>query len=96
MGISWGLETRVLELFVIECLSCSLLPPPKNQKNFFQKSESQEIPDTKLKKKKPRKKYKKKKSRKKDDTKTKHPQIITYEKTKKTLVLEILSRSLFK
>ena len=51
MGISWGLKTRVLELFVIECLSCSLLPPQKNQKIFFQKSESQEIPDTKLKKK---------------------------------------------
>ena len=43
MGISWGLETRVLELFVIECLSCSLLPPQKNHKKSFQKSESQEI-----------------------------------------------------
>ena len=31
MGISWGLETRVLELFVIECLSCSLLPPQKKK-----------------------------------------------------------------
>ena len=61
MGISWGLETRVLELFVIECLSCSLLPPQKNQKIFFQKSESQEIPDTKLKKKKSRKKSQEKK-----------------------------------
>ena len=36
------------------------------------------------------------KKRKKDDTKTKHPQIITYKKTKKGLVLKILSRSLFK
>ena len=61
MGISWGLETRVLELFVIECLSCSLLPPPKNQKNFFQKSESQEIPDTKLKKKSQEKEIQEKK-----------------------------------
>ena len=51
MGISWGLETRVLELFVIECLSCSLLPPHKNQKKKFSKSESGEIPDTELKKK---------------------------------------------
>ena len=59
MGISWGLETRVRELFAIECLSCSLLPPQKNQKIFFQKSESQEIPDTKLKKSQ-EKKYKKK------------------------------------
>ena len=83
MGISWGLETRVLELFVIECLSCSLLPPQKDQKNFFQKSESQEIPDTKLKK-KSQEKIQEKKSRKKDDTKTKHPQIITYKKAKKT------------
>ena len=83
MGISWGLETRVLELFVIECLSCSLLPPPKNQKIFFQKSESQEIPDTKIKKKVKKKKSKKKKSRKNDDTKTKHPQIITYKKNRK-------------
>ena len=67
MGISWGLETRVLELFVIECLSCSLLPPQKNQKIFFQKSESQEIPDTKLKK-----KAKKKNTRKKGGKRTTH------------------------
>ena len=32
MGVSWGLETRVLKPFVIECLSCSLLPPQKNKK----------------------------------------------------------------
>ena len=98
MGISWGLETRVRELFAIECLSCSLLPPQKNQKIFFQKSESQEIPDTKLKKiKKEREKYKKKKKKKekgrhKDETSTNHH----LQKTKKGLVLEILSRSLFK
>ena len=48
MGISWGLETRVLELFVIECLSCSLLPPQKIKKSFS-KSENKEIPDTKKK-----------------------------------------------
>ena len=61
MGISWGLKTRVLELFVIECLSCSLLPPQKNQKKKLSRSESREIPDTKLKKKRSRKKYKKEK-----------------------------------
>ena len=82
MGISWGLKTRVLELFVIECLSCSLLPPQKNQKKKLSRSESREIPDTKLKK-KIKKKIQEKKSRKRDDTKTKHPQIITYKKTKK-------------
>ena len=86
MGISWGLETRVLELFVIGCLSCSLLRPAKNHKKSFRK----------VKEKKSRKEIQEKKSRKKDDTKTQHPQIIAYKNPKKSLVLEILSRSLFK
>ena len=58
--------------------TCSLLPPQKNKKsskrnlpNFFNK----EIPDKKN----------IKKNEKKDDAKTKHPQIITYKKTKKSL-----------
>ena len=43
MGISWGLETRVLELFVIEYLSCSLLPPQKKiQKVKVKKFHTQE------------------------------------------------------
>ena len=103
MGISWGLETRVRELFAIECLSCSLLPPQKNQKNFFQKSESQEIPDTKLKKKSRRRRRrrkkitrererKKEKGRHKDETSTNHH----LGRNKKNLVLGILSRLLFK
>ena len=92
MGISWGLETRVMELFVIECLSCSLLSPPKRKKEVFQKVK---IKKFQTQEKKPRRKQIIK-NRKKHDTKTKHPQIITYKKTKESLVLEILSRSLFK
>ena len=45
MGISWGLETQVLELFVIQCLFCSLLTPQTN-KAIFSKSENKDIPDT--------------------------------------------------
>ena len=44
MGISWG----VLELFVIECLSCSLLPPQREKKSVS-KSENKEIPEHKKK-----------------------------------------------
>ena len=65
--------------------------PRKIKIIFFSKSKNKEIPDTRRKKKK-----KRKKRRKKDDTKTQHPQIIAYKNPKKSLVLEILSRSLFK
>ena len=64
--------------------TCSLLPPQKIKKKVHK-----EIPDIKKKRtqeKNNKKKAKKKKiKRKRDDAKTKHPQIITYKKTKKTL-----------
>jgi hypothetical protein len=64
---------------------------PRKIKKKFSKSENKEIPDTKnIKNNKTKKK--KKKGRHKDETSTNHH----LQKTKKGLVLEILSRSLFK
>ena len=89
MGTSQGLETRVLEFFVIECLSCSLLSPPR-QKSFFkvkikkfqtQEEEEEEEEETNNN----NNNDNKQKNRKEDGTKTKHPQIITYKKPKKAL-----------
>ena len=65
MGISWGLETRVLDLYVIECLSCSLLPPQKNKKKSSQKVKIKKFQTQE----KSREKEQERKCRKKDDTK---------------------------
>ena len=94
MGISWGLGTRVQELFVIECYPAHFCHPRKIKK--LSKSENKEMPDTRKKSKKrnhqQRQQQQQGKGRQRDET----PTNCNLQKTKKSLVLEILSCSLFK